>query len=443
MGQLFKGEIININDFNRKIEEVIKKIPLYYDKNKIWYKWNTEEFKWEIIDETEILLNIREETNIANISQNFIATQIINALKIESRKQKPKELRKTQIQFKNKIIDIQTKEEMEATPKYFSFNPIPHKIGKTNNTPTIDHLLIQWVGQENIIKIYEWIAYQLITDYPIHRVIILNGSGSNGKSTLQELMRRFLGKNNYTTGDFENVFVRRFGTSILYRKLSILMPEADFGKLEKTATFKSATGNDPILIEFKNKNHFIFNNYAKATISTNSIPITMDKTDAFYRRIIVIDFPNKFTEKYDILATITEEEYENLAKKCLEILPKLIQKGSFDNEKTLEQKREEYEKLSNPLTTFLEEEIIENGEEAIPKREFLNKANKWLKQKGHRALTNKEISKLLRENYQEGWGQTRDEEGNRKSERVWTGIQWKKNDYLKEIKEEMIKNENI
>lgn len=425
MSQLFKGEIINISDFNKKVGDLIDEIPIYYDENKIWYRWNKEGFRWEIIDDVDILVAVKEETNIANMSQNFIQSQIINALKVEARKRKPKPLRKTQIQFKNKIIDLTTGESMEATPEYFAFNPIDWELGNKEETPTIDKLLEEWVGKKEMQKLYEWIAYQIVPSYPIHRIMILNGGGSNGKSTFIELLRRFVGSRNFSAGDYESVFTRRFGTSILYKKLSLLMPEANFCKITDTATFKSATGDDTILVEFKNKSAFNFKNYAKVTISTNTLPVTLDKTNSFYRRILVVDFPNTFKEKFNLLEKIPKEEYCNLARKSINILKELLSKGEFNKEDTLEIKREKYERLSNPLSVFLEEKIIETQDMFITKKEFLNEANHWLKERNHRALTNKEVSQIMKDSYQEGWGTTLDENGGKRSERVWHGIYWK------------------
>lgn len=432
-----KKEITNISDFNKKVGELLEKIPLYYDENKIWYKWNQKKHGWEITDETDILVAIQEGTNIANISQTIIIQQIINALKIESRKNKPEKLKNTEIQFKEWIVDIETMSMKRATPKHFSFNPIRWSIqGTETETPIMDKLIKEWVGEEETKKIYEWIAYQLLPHYPIHRIAIFNGSGSNGKSTLLSLMKKFLGNNNYTAGDFETIFIRRFGTSILRKKLSVLMPEADFGKLEKTATFKSATGNDDLLMEYKNKTPFTEKSYAKVTMCTNTLPMTLDKTDAFYRRMMVIDFPNRFAEKVKIIDQIPEKEYHNLARKSIKLIKELLQKGKFNNEETLEEKKERYERLSNPMSIFIEEETIESMDEYIPKRDLLTKANKWLYARGLRTLTNREISKVMRDNYQEGWGTTIDQELTKRSERVWLGIGWKK-DQIK-ISEEKI-----
>ena len=44
-------------DLSKQILEIQ---PMYYDKNKLWWAWDREEFRWKIIDETDILNFVRE-----------------------------------------------------------------------------------------------------------------------------------------------------------------------------------------------------------------------------------------------------------------------------------------------------------------------------------------------------------------------------------------------
>ena len=94
------------------------------------------------------------------------------------------------------------------------------------------------------------------------------------------------------------------------------MGETNFNEMSRTSKLKKLTGGDLIGFEYKNKNPFEAKNYAKILIATNSLPTTSDKTLGFYRRWMIIDFPNQFSEKKDILKDIPEEEYESLALKC-------------------------------------------------------------------------------------------------------------------------------
>ncbi len=104
----------------------------------------------------------------------------------------------------------------------------------------------------------------------------------------------------------------------------------------------------------KYKTPFPFRNYAKLIFNTNQVPETEDKTDAFYRRVNLIEFPNKFVigENADttLFENIPEREYEVFAWKLVEILKKLRERGfTFSQHKKVEIMAVKYEALSNPL----------------------------------------------------------------------------------------------
>jgi len=100
--------------------------PIFYDENKIWWVWDLKEFKWKITDETNIL-NFVNQLSVANTIKSKEKSEILESLKQKSRIRKPEPIKKTWIQFKNKIFDIETGEEFDAKPYYFVTNPIPYQ----------------------------------------------------------------------------------------------------------------------------------------------------------------------------------------------------------------------------------------------------------------------------------------------------------------------------
>lgn len=57
-----------------------------------------------------------------------------------------------------------------------------------------------------------------------------------------------------------------------------------------TGKLKKLTGNDQYPAEIKYKTSFKFRNCAKLILSCNKIPESDDMTDAFFRRLIIINF---------------------------------------------------------------------------------------------------------------------------------------------------------
>jgi len=407
-------------------EQFIEIMPLYYDKFCIWWRFNNSRCCWEMIDEIDIL-NLVEGSSGANIINSKERTEILNALRQRARRNKPEELKPTCLQFKDEIIDLETGERFKSTPKYFAINPIDYKIGKTEETPVMDKIFSEWVGEANRKKLYQIIAFCISPDYFIHRMFYLVGAGRNGKGCYLRLIEKLLGKNNICSTELEVLLNSRFETAKLYRKLVCMMGETDFGLLKHTSRLKRLTGEDLIPAEFKNKTPFDFYNYAKILIATNNLPETNDKTDGFYSRPLIIDFPNRFSEKIDILATIPEVEYENLALKSIKILIELLEKREFDNEGTIEQRKQKYEDTSNPFDKFYNECIIEEFEGYIFKFEFEKRFNEWCKENRFREHTETSIARKMKE---KGIYDCRKMsswliDGQNKQLRCWSGIRWK------------------
>jgi len=381
-----------IEDF---VSNILKKNPLYYDISKIWYSWDNNKKRWIMIDKTDVVNIAKEIFGAIGLNGASVRTQFTNAITDKARLKRPRDITKYQIQLKDDLFDIRTNETVKVDSSIFAFNPIPHNIGESEETPIIDSIFSEWVGRD-YIKLEELCAYCLLPDYPFARFWILLGSGSNGKSTFFEFLNRFLGNYNICGSDLELLFNNQFETAKLYKKLACIIGEADYASVKNSRKLKTITGNDPtIRFEFKGKDGFDGKNYAKVIISTNQLPETNDKTDGYYRRFICVNFPNQFTEKYDILAKIPEVEYENFTRKCLNILKRLLIEAKFTNEGTIEEKAELYERLSNPLLSFINEFAKKDANSFLTMTEIFDAYLLFLHQKGHNKINYKSFLTLL------------------------------------------------
>jgi len=414
---------LNKEDLAKKLWEIQ---AYFYDSSKIWWLWDFKKYKWKIVDETDILNMVSNLSN-ANTVKAKEKSEIIESMKQFGRKNKPNKIKPTWIQFKNKIYDYKTGEEFEATPEYFVTNPIPHELSKYVNTPVIDRIFEEWVGKDYVQTLYEIIAYCLLPDYPLHRIFCFIGSGMNGKSKFLELIRRFIGEENVTTTELDTLIHSRFEITRLHKKLVCQMGETNFDELSKTSIIKKLTGQDTIGFEYKNKELFEDYNYAKILIATNNLPTTTDKTKGFYRRWLIIDFPNEFSEQKDILAEIPEEEYSYLATKCVYLLKDLLEKRSFYNEGDIEMKKKRYEEKSDFLQSFLDEYVEEKFEGYITKADFKRKFDSWCKERGYRYVSDVVLGKKMKEKeyswVKKSFSWLNDGRGGQLA--VWDGIEWK------------------
>lgn len=395
-------------DYLNMAEKFYKVQPFFYGENKMWWFWNSKETKWIKIDDIDIMNSVDEHLkHISNLrtTDSKIKFEIIEALKRIGRKNKPKNPEKTWVQFKNKIVDLTTGNTFFSTPDYFFTNPIPYSIGKTDETPVLDSLFKDWVVEADInqdetyiITLYEIIAYAMLSYQPLQRMFAFTGSGSNGKGTFLIIIRTFLGKDNVCTSELEKLGNpnNRFESNKLYRKLCCQVSEVNESDIKNTKLLKALTGEDLIDYEFKGKDGFSEDSYTTIIASTNTLPDTSDKSDGYYRRWLTIDFPHQFSIS-DVLSKIPNNEYENLANKCIKIAKTLLERRTFTNEGTIQDRKKKYEDKSMPLIKFIKEYCIKDGSKKIAFWKFYEKYFTFLKDKKLREESEKSVVSKLKE----------------------------------------------
>ena len=324
--------------------------------------------------------------------------ELVAGFKQIGRKHKPKKIKKSWVQYKDKIYDVKTDEIFDASPEYFVTNPIPWNVGESEETPMIDKLLVEWVGEEYKQTLYEFIAYNISLNKFMQRIFAFCGGGSNGKGTFIKLNYKFIGEENCVSSEIKSLSENRFETAVLFRKLLCVMGEVGYEDLKNTNQLKKIAGEDKLSFEFKNKNPFTEDNTATGVCLTNSLPITPDKSFGFYRKWLIIDFPNQFKEiNENLIEKIPDIEFNNLAKKCLRILKELYKNPKFTNEGSFDERMNRYEERSNPVIRFVDEMCEEIPNQNIPLRDFTNACNEHLKKKHLRVLTARQIGKVLRD----------------------------------------------
>jgi len=398
-----KDAISYFTDYKNLVEQFYNKQPIYYDSGRKWWLWNKNEYRWKLVDETDILNAV--DDSLAQASFTTRATtknEIVEALRRYGRRKQPKPMKPSWVQFKGEIYDVETLEHFPATYEYFAANPIPWKVGETMDTPTIDKLLIDWTYSPGIQDetwantLLEVIAYSMLSTQPLQRIFAGIGAGANGKGTFVKIIRRFLGEDNIAVTEMKYLTTRSFETSQLYKKLVVLIGEVSEDDMKDTNIIKSLSGEELTRYEFKRADNFKEQSYATCIITTNTLPTTRDRSNGFYRRWLVVDFLNQFPITPNLIEDIPDYEFENLALKCLYTAKGLLENRGFTNEGTMESRATRYEERSNPVGHYIKENYEEDFDSSVSFQEFYKDLCNWLQQHNARKMSGNLVSKLLR-----------------------------------------------
>nr|MBI4156757.1 hypothetical protein [Candidatus Woesearchaeota archaeon] len=280
---------------------------------------------------------------------------------------------KDKICLENGILDLNTSEISPHNPEIIFFNKLPVHFVAGADCPKIKKFLSEVVSEDSIPIIQEGIGYCLLKSYPIHKAIMLVGSGANGKSTLINLLKAFLGQKNCSSIPLQQLENNRFAVSSLFGKLANLFADLPARALRETSYFKMLTGEDLISAEKKFQEHFSFTNYSKLIFSCNQIPKSPDDSDAFFRRWIIINFPNQFIGNADKKLSqklTTKDELSGFLNFALEGLKRLLKQGDFSNSKSIIAVREEYIRQSDSVGAFVMDCILISPEDHVQKKEI-------------------------------------------------------------------------
>ncbi len=364
--------------FINMVIEFQTKNHIYYDESKRYWAWNWANRTYESCDDTTVMVRLTQMMGI-RIIDGHEKFKFLESVRQEGRIHPPKDLPPYCIQFKDKVININNGKEFLASPDCMFTSSLPYNLGSSTNTPIIDKLISEWVHKDNILTVFEIMAYCMYKKYPIHKEFFFVGSGRNGKSQLLKLITNFVGDKNTVSTDLNDIANNQFEGIRLLKKSLAIIAETDNNIIKNTKILKAITSGDTIKGEGKGKDGFDFVNYAKIIIASNDLPETLDKSDGFYRRASIIDFPNKFKDTGNpIIEAIPKEEYENLGLKLIPILKNLLKRGSFHNEGTIENKRARFEAKSNPILEFISQSYIYDINGKVLMDDFKINLEGWL-----------------------------------------------------------------
>ena len=303
------------------------------------------------------------------------------------------------LSLKNGLLNIKTSEFTAHTPELLSTIRIPVKYDPEAKCPEIDKFLSQVFYERDIPVAEEMIGYCLYRQYIFQIWLLLVGEGENGKSTFLALIIKFLGSDNVVAVGLQNLN-QRFAAADLYGKLANIVADLSTEDLRTTHNLKALTGGDLITAEEKFKKTFPFVNFAKLIYSCNQIPLTEDKSRAFYRRVRIIPFPNTFTGKAadkNLLDKLTtEEELSGLLNLAIAGLNRLLENGDFTGSISADETKERYEHASNTVYNFFHECITEDRECYIVKTKLIEAYRRYCETNDLTPRSDKEFIKEMK-----------------------------------------------
>ena len=202
------------------------------------------------------------------------------------------------IRFKNGVLDIDTGQLVDNPCDYLLLNEIPHNWNPQAKSELVDSTFYS-IAQNNeavVANLWEMFGLALYRGHDVSRMILLQGSGANGKSTLLDMLRHMLGEDNCFSLSICDLG-EKFQLVPAMGKLALIGDDIsnDYVNGKACAVMKKFVTGDTVNDQYKGGATFQFKPYATLIYSCNEIPKFADGTYGFERRIHPIPLLARFT----------------------------------------------------------------------------------------------------------------------------------------------------
>lgn len=202
------------------------------------------------------------------------------------------------IRFKNGVLDIDTGQLVDSPCDYLLLNEIPHNWNPEAKSELVDSTFYS-IAQNNeavVANLWEMFGLALYRGHDVSRMILLQGSGANGKSTLLDMLRHMLGEDNCFSLSICDLG-EKFQLVPAMGKLALIGDDIsnDYVNGKACAVMKKFVTGDTVNDQYKGGATFQFKPYATLIYSCNEIPKFADGTYGFERRIHPIPLSARFT----------------------------------------------------------------------------------------------------------------------------------------------------
>lgn len=205
----------------------------------------------------------------------------------------------------NGIYNVKDKELMRFDPKYVFTSKI-----KTRYNPDADISRIndfdfnEWMksiachDDEIVTLLWQVINEAINPNYTRGKIGFLIGDGNSGKGTFQRLLQNLIGTDNIASLKPPQ-FADRFSKEMLVGKVCNIGDDISNAYLDEVSDLMSIATGDVVAIEPKGKPVYTVNLNLFCMFSGNAMPNVRNKSQGWYRRMLLIPFNADFNGIYN------------------------------------------------------------------------------------------------------------------------------------------------
>ncbi len=200
------------------------------------------------------------------------------------------------VTLENGRLDLNTGELTAFDPAVMDFVKVPVAYDEEMYNEDLDKMLdrVFALDPDSRLTFEEFVGYCLVKNCRYRKGMIFLGEGSNGKSTVLDLLKRFFGHENVASIELDKLN-DKFKTAELENRLVNIGDDINYRRISDTGTLKKLFTGESFTVERKGERPFELRSHAKLIFSANQMPRLSDTTHGIYSRLLLLPFERQFS----------------------------------------------------------------------------------------------------------------------------------------------------
>lgn len=261
------------------------------------------------------------------------------------------------------------------------------------------HSIFEYPNKEDTEEVIECLrrclGYTLTGSTKEQVIFLLHGDGSNGKSTLLNVLQAIMG-DYFNTIDSSQLMVTKNQSVAIQNSLAELIgtrflstQETEEGARLSEPIVKHISGDEVINAQKKYGKPFYFLPVFKLWMSTNNLPIIRGKDFGIWRRIFLFPFKKQFkdAEKDKEMPEKLAAEYDKILGWCIKGAVDYLAERDLKRPSYLQDELTKYQQDLDTVLQFIGTECYTDKTKATPKRAMYDAYTAWAKRSNLPALS--------------------------------------------------------
>lgn len=314
---------------------------------------------------------------------------------------------------KNGLLDLRAAAEAggqeairDLDPEDLALTRLPVQYDPDAEADRWRDLVEEWAEDGRADMLQEYAGYCLHAGgLPIHRALLLVGSGRNGKGTFLHVVRALLGEDNTTSIELQTLANEKDALAQFHGALANIDDDLSSRSLGKgLGMFKKLVGGDPVRARRLYQNGFEFKPTGKHLYAANKVPQVEadDEDEAFWSRWIMVEFPNFYPKSErdpDLRGELTEPEpMSGVLNWAIEGWRRLREQQEFTGELSeAYRKRQRWQQWGDTLDKFISEcvQVVDDADN-VSTAEVHDRYVTWCDQEGEQAENQRALTQQLK-----------------------------------------------